>query len=786
MNLLRHLRARDAGFAALRRGGRAAIVAPGLFALCVEVLGNETMGLFAAFGSIALLLFVDFGGPVRDRLAAQSALVCAGAVLVSLGTLASGAPWPAAIATVVVTFGILFSGIISSTVAGASTTMLISFILPVTLPGAPGTVPDRLAGWGLAGAASLVAVGVLWPAPARDPLRTTAARACAALAERLRAEVACVRGGFAAADREALDAVVSDAEAAVAKLRTTFFGTPYRPTGLSTATRTLVRLVDEVMWLQTVLMRTPLDRGPGPADAVVHAVRLAAADLLEQGAERLRTPDGSAPGALDAAMRRLDEARAVMERTVTAARPGDRTGTDGPPAVTTRERSSAVAVFVSCLEPSFRAQETSFAIRAIAENIELTLAARRRSWWQRLAGRRPAGVESPLASAQERAGAHVERHSVWLHNSVRGSISLGLAVLVAALTGVEHSFWVAFGTMAVLRSSALLTGQNSLRAVAGTAAGIAIGGAVIYGVGSDQTALWLLLPLAVLFTGLAPSAISFAAGQAGFTASILILFTIIQPAGWSIGLVRIEDVAIGCAVSVAVGVLFWPRGAGDALGEALADAFTHSARYVRGAIGYGVTRCDVLAPTAPAPEDERSRAAAAARRLDDAFRGFLAERGTKHVPLADVTALITAVAVLRLTGDAVLDLWGRDHRGPAGDRTAARREIDAAADALVTWFESVAGALTGHGPVPGPLPHDAAAADRLLGTVRQDLAGDDRGWSATAIRMIWTADHIRAVRSVQSTILEPSRLIAARQRARRSATARIVSRRATPGAGGPR
>jgi uncharacterized membrane protein YccC len=35
----------------------------------------------------------------------------------------------------------------------------------------------------------------------------------------------------------------------------------------------------------------------------------------------------------------------------------------------------------------------------------------------------------------------------------------------------------------------------------------------------------------------------------------------VSPAGWRVGLVRIEDVALGCAVSLVVGLLFWPRGA---------------------------------------------------------------------------------------------------------------------------------------------------------------------------------------------------------------------------------
>ena len=68
------LRTRDPELAALRRSCRAGILAPGLFAIGTQVIGNTTLGLFAAFGSISLLLFVDFGGQIRDRVFAQAAL----------------------------------------------------------------------------------------------------------------------------------------------------------------------------------------------------------------------------------------------------------------------------------------------------------------------------------------------------------------------------------------------------------------------------------------------------------------------------------------------------------------------------------------------------------------------------------------------------------------------------------------------------------------------------------------------------------------------------------------
>lgn len=757
MTILHWLRSRDADLSALRRAGRAAIVMPALFALADKVIGNPTIATFSAFGALSGLLFVDFTGAMTQRLAAQAGLVTAGAVLVCVGTLCSQTAWLAVAVTFVVGFLVLFAGVVSSVLAGASTALLVAFILPVTLAAPASQVTDRLAGWLLAGAASVIAVAVLWPAPRREPLRLATAQACALLARRLRTEVDCVRGGFGPVPARTYKALADESSAAVAALRTSFFGAPYRPTGLSTAARTLVRLVDQVVWVDAILERMPFDERPGPTDAVVCDVKLAAATLLEHGAATLESVSDDYL-VLHADLVRLEDARRAMERAVTTDLPlhHSRSAAGADPA-----DARVAEEFLSSLEPSFRAQEMGFAISVIVTNIATTVAARRRGWWDHVLGRRPAGVSSPLSSVQERAGAHVERHSVWLHNSVRGAIALALAVLLAESTGVQHSFWVVLGTLAVLRSNALNTGQNALRGLLGTGVGFIIGGSIVYGVGTHTTVLWLLLPPAVAFAGLAPAAISFAAGQAGFTTVLLILYNIIEPAGWQIGIVRIEDVAIGCAVSLVAGALFWPRGAGPALSQALAEAFSDGAHYLRAAVAYGVARCDTVTPTVATPQDERRKAAAAARRLDDAFRGFLAERGTKRIPLADVTTLITGVAALRLTADAILDLWERESAASPGDRTAARAEILSTGTRLVDWYEATARALAGSGAVPEQIAHDQEADRRLLDAVRRDLAGDDGEGTATAVKMIWTADHIDAARRLQAGILHSARAAAA-------------------------
>jgi hypothetical protein len=275
-------------------------------------------------------------------------------------------------------------------------------------------------------------------------------------------------------------------------------------------------------------------------------------------------------------------------------------------------------------------------------------------------------------------------------------------------------------------------------------------------IGANTTLLWLLLPAAVLFAGLAPAAISFAAGQAAFTLTLLILFNILQPAGWQLGLVRIEDVAIGSAVSLAVGLLFWPRGAAAALGTALAEAYADSARYLAGAVEFGMGRCDLGTPTRPAPVDEAIRAAAASRRLDDTFRGYLAERGAKPIPLAEMTGLVTGVAGLRLAGDAVLDLWQRDDAA-AGQRAGARAELLASTARIVDWYDAFADGIIGQREIPEPLRHDDAADGRLIEAIDRDLRREDGRASATAARMIWTGDHLDAARRLQGSLVGPAR-----------------------------
>jgi uncharacterized membrane protein YccC len=708
---------------------------PTAFAVARALSGDPGVATFAAFGSFALVLLVEFTGPMVDRLRSQVALIAVGAALVAAGTLASRSPWLATAAMAVVGFCVLFAGVVSSVLASASVALLLAFILPVSVEAPTSAIPYRLAGWGLAGAASLVAIVFLWPSPPGDRLRAQAVIACRAIAALLRAEAGDLLAGTAETRAERA-AASAEAEAATTALRRLFLATPYRPAGLSQAGQAVVRLVDEIPWLHAILADAPHHPHGLPLNESACAVKTGSASVLEQGADVLEQPMRN-PDALHEAIGDLHTTLGRMKV--------DRAPGRGPKVPT--------AELVSALDPGFRAQELAFAVSRIGHDAETVALADRRPWLQRLLGRAPRGLPDAAAAARRQVAANLEPHSVWLHNSLRGGAGLAIAVLVSTLTGVQHSFWVILGTLSVLRSNALTTGQNVFRGLVGTAVGVLIGAGVLAFVGTNTVVLWVLLPPAVLCAGFAPAAFSFAAGQAAFTLTIVILFNIIQPTGWHVGLIRIEDVALGFAISLVVGVLFWPRGAVTVLRRELSEAYSESARYLGAAVEYGLARSGAHRSAALEPEFEAERAAAAAGRLDDAFRTYLAERAAKPLPLADVTGLVNGVVALRLAGDAVVELWRHDRGEATFDDADARTELRALSLGVVGWYEVLAAALDIGGRVPDPLGPDTNRIERLVGSLGSN--GDNGRMMLTA-RIVWTCDHLDAARRLQAVLVTPT------------------------------
>src|SRR6516225_3351491 len=165
------LRSKDPQLLVVKRSLRAAIVMPSVFALAHGLWSNAQVDLFAAFGSFALLLLVEFTGPPRTRLASYAGLYAVSGGLIAIGTVASTHEAAAVITMFVVGFGVLFAGIVAPQVATASTAVLLTFVLPVAVAVPASQVGWRLLGWTLAAAASITACLLIWPPPWHDNLR---------------------------------------------------------------------------------------------------------------------------------------------------------------------------------------------------------------------------------------------------------------------------------------------------------------------------------------------------------------------------------------------------------------------------------------------------------------------------------------------------------------------------------------------------------------------------------------------------------------------------------------
>jgi uncharacterized membrane protein YccC len=356
-------------------------------------------------------------------------------------------------------------------------------------------------------------------------------------------------------------------------------------------------------------------------------------------------------------------------------------------------------------------------------------------------------VRTAIEATEQIAFEHASVASVWFRNSVRGAAGLAVAVFIAQRTGLQHAFWVVLGTLSVLRSNALGTGWSIVSALAGTAIGIVFGALLVLAIGTHSAVLWAVLPVAILLAAYAPRAISFAAGQAGFTVVLFILFNIIQPVGWKVGVVRVEDVAIGFAISLGVGLLFWPRGAAALLREDLTAAYQRSIDYVVAAAR------QLVAGEGPGEVERSGRAAdAALHRLDDTFRQYLAERSASEFNVEDVGALVGGASRVRRAAQSLTALGQMADGKTLLERCGAH--LDRELHALQAWYVSLGYALVRGRSVPPPHIRDAEGSSRLLACVRDSARGGDQEAVTAALVLLWASQHLDNLWRLESHLAE--------------------------------
>jgi uncharacterized membrane protein YccC len=288
--------------------------------------------------------------------------------------------------------------------------------------------------------------------------------------------------------------------------------------------------------------------------------------------------------------------------------------------------------------------------------------------------RRP-GVGGVAVRVMRSVRAHLQPQSPVLHNSLRLAVGLAFSVFLARTLGFSHAFWVVLGTLQVLRTSVLGTGRTTVQALVGTAIGVAVGGLFAALAGSDPQLMWFALPVTVFLAAYAATTVGFVLGQAAFSVNLIIVFNLISPAGWQVGLVRIEDVGVGAVVSIVAGVLLWPRGARQELARSVASFYRALSAY----LGPGFDQ--VLGFEVAGEFNELRRQAVRARdRAGEGLQLLLAERGVKHLEHQTAAALVTAGNQGMLAVDALTvvatDL-GYRAKACADGASAIRNEVKA-------------------------------------------------------------------------------------------------------------
>ncbi|MDO8213018.1 FUSC family protein [Conexibacter sp. CPCC 206217] len=728
---------------ALQNAVRLALAGTCAFALGMGPIDNSQTAIFGIFGCFGLLLFADFGGSPRERLRDYAALALAGVPLIVFGTLCSQHLGTAIAGMFVVGFAILFSGVLGGTFAAASTSAILAFVLSVTIQLPMSEVGDRLLGWGIAAAFAIPAVMLLWPARPRDRLRAAAGAGCRAFAQ-----LVAVRAGEG--DTAKLE---ETARRAVLDLRRTFYATPFRPSGATGRAAALAALADDLDYLSQFSARAqPAGGYDFPRERV--ELEQAVAQVLDAVAARLEQRHATEPADFERLARARRALGDAMLASIATAQPGDEPRIE-------RELEQAFGLRMLSYATWHLAADGLQACGEVVPEVDEVEAAEASTTGPRAAALAAGGT---VAASSRLAAAYASTRSVLFQNSLRGAIGLALAVAIGVGLDLQHGFWVVLGVVSVLRSRALSTGATVVQAIAGTFAGIVVGGMLVALIDGNRTLLWIALPLTVLLVGYAPRAISFIAGQASFSLCVLVLFNLIEPVGWKVGLVRIEDVAIGGAISLGVGLLLWPRGAAALLRRSLAAAYASSAAALSATVAQRMGSADPAAL-----QDAVSESIADARRLDDAFRQYLAEPAGQHQPFADLSRLVSSCGRVRRTahslrvGSVLLPLT-EVRSGATPALTQRRALLEAELEQVDAWLRALGNALATGGPPPAPQPGaDASEADAA--GVRVLQTGDGAPLTAT-VTIAWTRQHLVALRHLEPRLAEAAETVRPRQPAR--------------------
>ena len=711
----------------LRVAARAAVVQPLVLAFGLLVLHNTQMTLFMVFAVFGLLVFAHFRGRGRDRLVAHVVATLVGATLVAVGSLVSPNPLTAAVVALLVVFVVEFAGVFGGNVVGAQFTLLLAFVLSASVPAPVSAIPQQVLGWLVGGCIATASALLLWPHYDRDVVRGKASGSLRSVA----ALIATARVNPAASDQH------ENAAEAVADLRAVYRQTAYRAGGPTLGHRALAQLItelDRARYFAAALAGQPAAANPRlpQGDMLASAVL----SVFEAGAEVLN-------GGPNPDLNSLEQARAAH-----------RTALDAWAGAQLRAGASPESV-LDGLDYDHPLRVLSYVAIAVGANAAIVAGRHLEPGGVRIPYEAPvqAGLEPTLRRMSRTLTTHLSWTSPLLHTSVRAALGLALGVLVARLFGLEHAFWVVLGTMSVLRSNALATGRTTVQALAGTLLGFAVGGLFTLTFANNPFALWIAAPVAVFLAAYAPSAVSFIAGQAAFTVLLLILFNLLAPAGWHVGLVRIEDVAVGSAIGLVAGTLLWPRGARSDFANSLSGLYRLVAVHLSEALNLvlGSGRAEVVNAT-------RAQVWQAREKTGESFDQLLGEQSSRHLS-PDVAGFMVAAADDAVTMADSFQVAVEMGYVATGCASGAQ-QLDSGAAALVASWFMLAERIEGVGAVRTVPLHREELRQAALDCLTA-WKGESPQRGAAAIAIAWTREWIEVLGALVGDLEQPAANVAA-------------------------
>lgn len=704
------LRAHDPGGIATRRAIRAAVALPITIALVLFPLEDRTGAIFAVFGIVGLLINADFAGSTRRRVLAYLTTGVAGSLAVVVGWAASLTLVTAVVVTMLVAFGLTLVSIFRGSVSSGGAAVLLLYVLAVCVGGPASDLPGNLLGWWLAVVVSTITALLLLPRTTRPSVRPLMAQAFAAAAEAARAAWIDDHNDAEIAQH------VKDFDSAVDAMETHLAGQPFRTQGLSE--REGIISVLSNMLSSVRLLVDEVSRFPAFVTSVPFPARTTLANAIVEASEQLSR--AMTDTTLLVSAKDVDRARASM--------------TDGIDTWVMSMTQQGMAPEEISRDVAAHHRMRIFAVLT-EQMVEMSRVANGGDV-EDLDVRPPIPQRSP----RRLLAAQWNMQSPWMRNAIRSGVGLGLGVLVMSLTGVDRGFWVLLAVIAVLRFDAIGTRRYALLAIVGTGVGVVVGLALIALVGSHPIGLWILLPFLTFVAAWAGSAVNFPSGQAAFTAMVLVALGILSwPPDPAIGLVRIQDIALGAAVAFVVGLLLWPRGAAAYLRTRLAASFrTSSAHLDRSLAAFTDATQQVALP------DLRSAALAEIYRTGETFdvatsQPRIGNQVHEWIPALNLAVLVETVA--RLLGHFA-------HRFPLTDDDASLREPLAAArtQSSAVWT-TLADRIDPAGPDVPPMTSPPVLALPTLTSVPTD---ED---ARQLVIAVWAVDWIQHLVDVVPDVL---------------------------------